>query len=261
MTDKYISDLIINYDLLFSNYNTNKEQLREGNIYRKDLLNTLYNLEFKIELAVLAEKSEKNKPKTNVVDYSQDISDLKQLRDRILKSNKISSSDDTEIDKYVHAFENGTSNTYYLYKKEGDLYYKVVSQGYGLNDRVVKELTSLTIIMGDTVQYGFDIKKILEILQEYVKTNKIPETAKQSGVIRTAYDLVRGVNPFSNGANGGKRIAASAASAYKSTGDKVHLFIDNKRLHRSIYVKGKAKYCKINNEFVLLSKLKNKIIE
>ena len=63
-------------------------------------------------------------------------------------------------------------------------------------------------------------------------------------------------------AKGGKRIAAHAASAYKSTGDKVLLLIDNKKLHRSIYVKGngKAKYCKINNEFILLSKLKNKII-
>jgi hypothetical protein len=51
-----------------------------------------------------------------------------------------------------------------------------------------------------------------------------------------------------------------ASSTYKSNGDKIHLLIDNKRLHRSIYVKGngKAKYCKINNEFVLLSKLKNK---
>ena len=63
-------------------------------------------------------------------------------------------------------------------------------------------------------------------------------------------------------AKGGKRIAhAASASGYKSTGDKVFLFIDNKKLHRSIYVKGKAKYCKINNEFILLSKLKNKIID
>lgn len=61
---------------------------------------------------------------------------------------------------------------------------------------------------------------------------------------------------------GGKRIA-SAASTYKSNGDKVLLLINKKKLHRSIYVKGngKAKYCKINNEFVLLSKLKNKVIE
>ena len=59
-------------------------------------------------------------------------------------------------------------------------------------------------------------------------------------------------------ATGGKRTAPAApvASAYKSNGDKVYLLINNKRLHRSIYVKGKAKYCKINNEFILLSKLK-----
>jgi len=51
------------------------------------------------------------------------------------------------------------------------------------------------------------------------------------------------------------------ATAYKLNGDKVHLLINKKKLHRSVYVKdkgnGKAKYCKINNEFVLLSKLKN----
>jgi hypothetical protein len=51
---------------------------------------------------------------------------------------------------------------------------------------------------------------------------------------------------------------------YKLNGEKVSLLINKKKLYRSIYVKGngnsKAKYCKINNEFVLLSKLKNKII-
>jgi hypothetical protein len=58
---------------------------------------------------------------------------------------------------------------------------------------------------------------------------------------------------------GGKK----ASSTYKLNGDKVSLLINKKKLHRSVYVKGngKAKYCKINNEFVLLSKLKNKIIE
>jgi hypothetical protein len=64
--------------------------------------------------------------------------------------------------------------------------------------------------------------------------------------------------------SGGKRIApiASATPSYKLNGEKVHLLINKKKLHRSVYVKGngKAKYCKINNEFVLLSKLKNKVI-
>ena len=58
---------------------------------------------------------------------------------------------------------------------------------------------------------------------------------------------------------GGKR---TATPSYKLNGEKVHLLINKKKLHRSVYVKGngKAKYCKINYEFVLLSKLKNKII-
>jgi hypothetical protein len=61
--------------------------------------------------------------------------------------------------------------------------------------------------------------------------------------------------------SGGKRIA-TAAPAYKLNGEKVSILINKKKLHRSVYVKGngKAKYCKINYEFVLLSKLKNKIL-
>jgi hypothetical protein len=49
---------------------------------------------------------------------------------------------------------------------------------------------------------------------------------------------------------------------YKLNGEKVSLLINKKKVHRSVYVKGnsKAKYCKINKEFVLLSKFKNKII-
>ncbi len=68
-------------------------------------------------------------------------------------------------------------------------------------------------------------------------------------------------NQTSTHKSGGKR----TAPAYKLNGEKVHLLINKKKLHRSVYVKdkgnGKAKYCKINNEFVLLSKLKNKVIE
>ena len=49
---------------------------------------------------------------------------------------------------------------------------------------------------------------------------------------------------------GGKKIK------YILNGDKVSLLHNNKRLQRSIYVKenGKAKYCKINKEYILLSK-------
>jgi hypothetical protein len=61
---------------------------------------------------------------------------------------------------------------------------------------------------------------------------------------------------------GSPQSGGKSAPAYKLNGEKVHLLINKKKLHRSVYVKGngKAKYCKINYEFVLLSKLKNKII-
>ena len=51
---------------------------------------------------------------------------------------------------------------------------------------------------------------------------------------------------------GGKKIK------YILNGEKVSLLHNHKRLQRSIYVKenGKAKYCKINKEYILLSKLK-----
>ncbi len=53
------------------------------------------------------------------------------------------------------------------------------------------------------------------------------------------------------------------SSTYKLNGEKIALLHNNKKIQRSIYTKekGKTKYCKINNEFILLSKLKNKIIK
>ena len=56
-------------------------------------------------------------------------------------------------------------------------------------------------------------------------------------------------------ATGGKK------TTYRLNGEKVYLLHKNKKVQRSIYVKdkGKTKYCKIDKEYVLLSKVKNKI--
>jgi hypothetical protein len=45
---------------------------------------------------------------------------------------------------------------------------------------------------------------------------------------------------------------------YKSTGKAVYILYKKKKYKRTIYVKDKrkTKYCKINNEYILLSKLK-----
>lgn len=45
---------------------------------------------------------------------------------------------------------------------------------------------------------------------------------------------------------------------YISTGEHVHILYNNRKLKRCIYTKakGRGKYCKINNKYILLSKLK-----
>lgn len=45
---------------------------------------------------------------------------------------------------------------------------------------------------------------------------------------------------------------------YKSTGEYTHILYNNRKLKRCIYenIKGRGKYCKINNKYILLSKLK-----
>ena len=45
---------------------------------------------------------------------------------------------------------------------------------------------------------------------------------------------------------------------YKSTGEHVNIVYNNRKLKRCVYTKtkGRGKYCKINNKYILLSKLK-----
>lgn len=126
----------------------------------------------------------------------------------------------------------------YIYYENNKLYYAI---GYGNNEE--KELMKRELIDTDNARDSMNVIDTLTML----KTLQPIE----------AYGTTQ---PYMHTPSGGKRIA-SAAPAYKSTGVKVRLFIDNKKLHRSIYVKGNGKYCKINNEFILLSKLKNKIID
>ena len=59
-----------------------------------------------------------------------------------------------------------------------------------------------------------------------------------------------------NTSNGGGK-----KTTYRLNGEKVVLLHKNKKVQRSIYVKdkGKTKYCKIDHQYILLSKLKNKI--
>jgi hypothetical protein len=81
----------------------------------------------------------------------------------------------------------------------------------------------LNSILSNNVNYLFELNQLLNYLKE-------PSSYK----------------------SGGK------PAKYKSTGITVFILYKNKKYNRAIYVKdkGKTKYCKINNEYILLSKLK-----
>jgi hypothetical protein len=81
------------------------------------------------------------------------------------------------------------------------------------------------------------ISNIMSLYETHIlKTNEIITKPEYSSL------LIKGGNPVK----------------YKSTGQVVHIMFQNKKYKRVIYVKDKrnTKYCKMNNEYILLSKLK-----
>jgi hypothetical protein len=136
-----------------------------------------------------------------------------------------------------------------LYYKYGSIYYDVKYNNVNKDTEFIeiKTLFQPSLIGRRTLAIQL-VSKIFLILKE--NTNEWAEYYTPVVVTPVVTHVV---------ANGGKK----ASSTYKLNGDKVSLLINKKKLHRSVYVRGngKAKYCKINNEFVLLSKLKNKVIE
>jgi hypothetical protein len=121
-------------------------------------------------------------------------------------------------------------------------------------------------------------------LEEFVtnlsqKSDKLVTTIspviKQSfGVAKQSFGVAKkGLEVVGNyGANAFKGLSSRLASSlgptggskkttYRLNGEKVVLLHKNKKVQRSIYVKGngKTKYCKIDHQYILLSKLKNKI--
>ncbi len=101
--------------------------------------------------------------------------------------------------------------------------------------------------------------------QEHIETPRIPQDVinNKIKVVKEKLLLIEEENmrlaselkeqPIPTG--GGKK------TTYRLNGEKVVLLHKNKKVQRSIYVKGngKTKYCKIDHQYILLSKLKNKI--
>jgi hypothetical protein len=87
-----------------------------------------------------------------------------------------------------------------------------------------------------------------------------------SGVKKYGINFVKNLTDRINTNNTSSQPSTSSTGGSKKTtyrlnGEKVVLLYKNKKVQRSIYVKGngKTKYCKIDHQYILLSKLKNKI--
>jgi hypothetical protein len=99
----------------------------------------------------------------------------------------------------------------------------------------------------------YAIDKYLHIIEENTKfADELKEAAK---FVFSSENLSEITEDSQNSSSGGKK------TTYKLNGEKVVLLHKNKKVQRSIYVKGngKTKYCKIDHQYILLSKLKNKI--
>ena len=151
---------------------------------------------------------------------------------------------------------------YYLY------YNKITKKlSYKIHGNPDTQITP--VYHSDMSQFSdIDTLYTLKVLHDFIKI--LPTISPNKTTMFDRFKSIFSSNRVEQAPSvGGNPIAsaaptASVAPAYKLNGEKVHLLINKKKLHRSVYVKdkgnGKAKYCKINNEFVLLSKLKNKII-
>jgi hypothetical protein len=101
-------------------------------------------------------------------------------------------------------------------------------------------------------------KNIENLIKKFLPNNNLQPVLKEESKVvppekkRSVFSKLTGLfgsNKKSGG--GGKRIK------YKSTGNEVVIFHKNRECRKTIYVKEKTttKYCKINNKYILLSKL------
>ena len=140
-------------------------------------------------------------------------------------------------------------------------------------DNNIKNFTNLQtnnkIILNSTGN-NENIKALIENIKAHIekfnKVNKaksVPDTlVEQLGTLETINSEMTksllDLNQLLNQIKESQPIEGGKPTKYKSTGVTVFILYKNKKYNRTIYVKenGKTKYCKIKNEYILLSKLK-----
>ena len=133
-----------------------------------------------------------------------------------------------------------------------------------------KELNALNNENEANIERLHIIKK--ELIKNYIADNKSTEDEAQE-IFQSyidSYESQQASEPASEGAASEGAASEGAASdsaapgggklvaKYKSTGESVYILYKKKKIKRCVYekTKGRGKYCKIDGEYKLLSKLK-----
>jgi len=149
---------------------------------------------------------------------------------------------------------NALVNNIYLKEISSDGIRKIVvnndQQISVVDQQILDNINSLLSKMDNTKK---KVEKKYDSLDYTKFQNFIPSKIKEiEEDLKTFSAHVKSLS-FYKALSGGK-----SAPKYKSTGKVVYILYKKKKYKRTIYVKDKrkTKYCKINNEYILLSKLK-----
>ena len=139
--------------------------------------------------------------------------------------------------------------------------YDNIDTKYNLVD--IKEDLDTLLILNETLNQTYDRKK--KDINDYLDIID-PERDKDGGITQPKLMAVElnPIEPIDVGWSNSQEKPPAIQSAggnpakYKSTGQVVYIMYKNKKYKRVIYVKDKrnTRYCKINKEYILLSKLK-----
>ena len=196
----------------------------------------------KIELSEVKEKSEKIKKEN------------KEKNDTFYNANKynLDNYETLENNKDQDGFE-----TYYSTKKAIKDEYDGIKLETETNiDYATKAIAAVDKELADLKKNPKDNKKRLQKEAQQEKETAEAEFKALEDTLNTEIsgiqaDIDKLKNNKGSIGGGGKRIK------YKSTGNEVVIFHKNRECRKTIYVKEKTttKYCKINNKYILLSKL------
>jgi hypothetical protein len=172
---------------------------------------------------------------------------LKKIETSLDIINRLIAEYKNEIDKFY------TSNMY----KIQDLF-DLKNNLKKIENNVLTELTILLTICGGLSNLYKKSIRLVENLKEKTSEKKEDQESIDQATERRRDVYSRYGRHGDASADADKNLLGGAPTKYKSTGQVVYIVYKNKKYKRTIYTKekGKTKYCKMNNEYILLSKCK-----